>query len=62
MEKTERLLDLVALFLDANHPVTLDEVKDALSCNCTTDPVRGAPFALLAMFLIGGWRIRRAAR
>lgn len=29
MDRTERLLDLVALFLDATHPVTLDEVKDA---------------------------------
>lgn len=29
MDRTERLLDLVALFLDATHPVTLEEVKDA---------------------------------
>jgi proteasome accessory factor B len=29
MDKTERLLDLVALFLDATHPVTWDEVRDA---------------------------------
>ena len=29
MDKTERLLDLVALFLDAAHPVTWDEIRDA---------------------------------
>ena len=29
MDKTERLLDLVALFLDATHPVTWDEIRDA---------------------------------
>ncbi len=29
MDRTERLLDLVALFLDATHPVTWDEVRDA---------------------------------
>lgn len=29
MDKTERLLDLVALFLDAGDPVTFDEVRDA---------------------------------
>lgn len=29
MDRTERLLDLVALFLDATHPVSLEEVKDA---------------------------------
>ena len=29
MDRTERLLDLVALFLDATHPVSWDEVRDA---------------------------------
>ena len=29
MDRTERLLDLVALFLDATHPVTWEEVRDA---------------------------------
>lgn len=29
MDKTERLLDLVALFLDAGKPVSFDEVRDA---------------------------------
>ena len=29
MDRTERLLDLVALFLDARNPVTWDEVRDA---------------------------------
>lgn len=29
MDRTERLLDLVAFFLDAKHPVTWEEVRDA---------------------------------
>lgn len=29
VDRTERLLDLVALFLDATHPVTWEEVRDA---------------------------------
>jgi MYXO-CTERM domain-containing protein len=39
-----------------------DDVRDSLSCNCTTDPVRGLPIGLLALFVIGGWRMRRPTR
>jgi proteasome accessory factor B len=38
MERTERLLNLVAFFLDATEPVTLEEIRDAFPDDYTGNP------------------------
>ncbi|MGV3625420.1 MAG: helix-turn-helix transcriptional regulator [Archangium sp.] len=38
MDRTERLLDLVALFLDARDPLTLDDIRDAFPVEFSGSP------------------------